>query len=80
MSSNFRLPELIANASTLLDNHPSLTNVFIHGLEHGFSLGSIPRMLDSLSAKYHKVDFYRPSKLMDKEADSEFEKYTGKTR
>ncbi|XP_071796903.1 alpha-N-acetyl-neuraminyl-2,3-beta-galactosyl-1,3-N-acetyl-galactosaminide alpha-2,6-sialyltransferase-like [Asterias amurensis] len=74
------LSELIANASTLLDNHPSLKNVFVHGSEHAFTLGSIPRVMDSLSSKYPRVGFYRPSKALDGEADAEFEKHTGKHR
>ena len=76
----FSLSELVANASTLLDNHPSLKNVFVHGSEHAFSLGSIPSVMGRLSSKYPRVGFYRPSKALDGEADAEFEKHTGKQR
>ncbi|XP_022103466.1 alpha-N-acetyl-neuraminyl-2,3-beta-galactosyl-1,3-N-acetyl-galactosaminide alpha-2,6-sialyltransferase-like [Acanthaster planci] len=72
--------ELVSNASTLLDNHPSLTTVFIHGPDHVFLVGSLPKFVSGLSTKYPKLDFYRPSDVMDKELDADYEKYTEKTR
>ncbi|XP_038064612.1 alpha-N-acetyl-neuraminyl-2,3-beta-galactosyl-1,3-N-acetyl-galactosaminide alpha-2,6-sialyltransferase-like isoform X2 [Patiria miniata] len=74
------LQEVIANASTLLDNHPSLSTVFIHGPDHVFSFGSLPKLVSHLSSKYPKLDFYKPSSLVNSEMNADYERYTGKTR
>ena len=71
---------MVANASSLLENHPSLTTVFVHGPDHVFSVGLLPKLVSGISAKYPKLNVYRPSKAVDFEADVEYEKHTGKTR
>lgn len=80
VASRQGIREVLANATTLLDGNLWLSTVFLHGPDHVFSLGSLPRVITSLSNKYPKLDLYRPTKVVEREADAAFEKHTGKTR
>lgn len=72
--------DLVANASTLLQDNPSMRNLFVHGSDYQFTTGSIPGLIEKVADRYPRLGLHRIGKVITSKADEEFRQHTGKSR